>query len=925
MARMLNGVNNIAKMHYIGIAYYAALLLLVAVTSTNSTKCSRIIEDTTMSRSNAEGKYHFFMTLFNRTEIVYAYMPNTRYSVVLQADNPDQIHRKFTRFLISAEAENANETADVGIFDLQDDVMTKFADNCANAVMETSKVSKEEISVGWTSPTEGSGCILIRATVLETPDTWYMDDSNLVLNMCQDSKAEADDQGPVLAECCACEEAKYEVTFEGLWSRNTHPKDFPSKEWLIRFSDVIGASHTDNYSFWRYSNNGISNGHTDMASIGLRQVAEAGTTRKLESELKNQSDHIRTIIKARGIAFPNVTGRTFAVFRVDRKHHLMSLVSKIDPSPDWIVGVSGLELCLSNCSWIIHKELNLYPYDAGTDDGITYVSPDSPTEPQEPIRRITSTYPNDSRSPFYDSSGLDMKPLAKLYLNRQRLYEKTCDSKFLHTLADGERCKVTFWAEWSTCSVNCGLGTQLRQRRFRDEAAANANKPCTTTLTDRRFCYNEQRPYCPSNARYNGLLNSEMCELTPWSSWSSCSSTCGEGSKTRNRNFRQKKFRKQCKAVPDGPQLQETFDCENEPCEGEDTEEVRHRLRRLNNDDENEDHAGERAETSGEIIEEWLQRCPMDHYTQWSLWTPCSSSCGDGVKLRSRLYRDSNKDNSDSHEECKVQQASCKAEIPSCDLSREEKIKICSEPKVKGRCNLNILRAYFDKQNSTCRVFSYSGCDGNRNNFPTVQDCNNVCGNFQRELKANLSAIMKNLKVSLSSVLSYHIPAQEQRNAKAKRAQHEDFKGIEAVSQIMESSENSKVDCQISEWSKWSRCESCRGFATSTRETIPPKGGGKKCPKKLIRRKKCNKILPCFLQDEKGRRFHRNKNTEIEHEISVNCEMTSWSTWSECSATCGESLRTRVRSVTVKPRGSWAKLCPVLTEFKKCRRIDCPQ
>lgn len=51
-----------------------------------------------------------------------------------------------------------------------------------------------------------------------------MDDSNLVLNMCQDSKAEADDQGPVLAECCACDEAKYEVTFEGLWSRNTHPK-----------------------------------------------------------------------------------------------------------------------------------------------------------------------------------------------------------------------------------------------------------------------------------------------------------------------------------------------------------------------------------------------------------------------------------------------------------------------------------------------------------------------------------------------------------------------------------------------------------------------------------------------------------------------------------------------------------------------------
>ncbi|XP_050452596.1 spondin-1 isoform X2 [Cataglyphis hispanica] len=892
---MLSGASNFAEMHNTGIAYYVALLLL-AVTSTNSTKCSRTIEGTTGPRSYAEGKYHLFMTLFNRTEKVYAYMPNTRYSVVLQADDSDQMHRKFTRFLISAEPENVNETSDVGTLDLQDDALTKFADNCANAIVETSKVGKEEISVAWTSPSEGSGCVLIRATVMETADTWYMDELSLMLNMCQDSKAEADDQGTVLAECCACDEAKYEVTFEGLWSRNTHPKDFPSKGWLIRFSDVIGASHTGDYRFWQYSNNGIPHTHTHayMASTGLQQVAEAGTTRKLESELKDRSEHIRTIIKARGIAYPNVTGRTFAVFRVDRKHHLMSLVSKIDPSPDWIVGVSGLELCLPNCSWIIHKEYNLYPYDAGTDDGISYLSPDSPTDPPEPIRRITSTYPNDSRSPFYDPSGLDMKPLAKLYLNRQRLYEKTCDDGGDDTLADADACKVTSWGEWSMCSVTCGRGTQLRQRHFRDEAAANANK-CITTLTDRKHCYNAESPHCTSNSRHDGLLNSEKCELTQWSAWSSCSSTCGEGSRTRSRNFRLKKYRKQCKAVPNGPALQQSIDCENEPCEGEEEE-----------------------------------KCPADRYTEWTIWSPCSSSCGPGVKLRSRLHKgiySALKDDSDSHEECKVQQASCVAEIPSCDFSREEAEKICSEPMEKGRCNSNILRAYFDKQSGRCHLFSYSGCDGNRNNFPTEQDCNNVCGNFQRELKANLSAIMKNLKVSLSSVLSYHIPMQEQRSAKAKRAQHEraDFRGIQAGSQIMESSE--KVNCQVSEWSKWSRCDNCRGFTISIRTIMTPaQGGGKSCPKKLLRKKKCHRIPPCSLQgDGTGRRYHRDKNSELEREISVNCKVTPWSTWSKCSATCGEALRTRVRSIMVQPRGSWAKLCPNLAEFRKCSNVDCPQ
>lgn len=59
---------------------HGALLLLAAVTSANSAKCSRLIDGVTTPRSYAEGRYNFFMTLYNMTEQVYAYMPNTRYS-----------------------------------------------------------------------------------------------------------------------------------------------------------------------------------------------------------------------------------------------------------------------------------------------------------------------------------------------------------------------------------------------------------------------------------------------------------------------------------------------------------------------------------------------------------------------------------------------------------------------------------------------------------------------------------------------------------------------------------------------------------------------------------------------------------------------------------------------------------------------------
>lgn len=36
----------------------------------------------------------------------------------------------------------------------------------------------------------------------------------------------------------------FQLTFEGLWSRNTHPKDFPRNVYTTKFGDIIGATHT---------------------------------------------------------------------------------------------------------------------------------------------------------------------------------------------------------------------------------------------------------------------------------------------------------------------------------------------------------------------------------------------------------------------------------------------------------------------------------------------------------------------------------------------------------------------------------------------------------------------------------------------------------------------------------------------------------
>jgi spondin-1 len=131
--------------------------------------------------------------------------------------------------------------------------------------------------------------------------------------------------------------------------------------------------------------------------------------------------------------------------------------------PDWFVGVSDLELCTPHGQWIESKEINLYPYDAGTDSGPAYTSPDQPTYPSEAIRRIKPNNPNDPRSPFYDAENKEMKPLAKLYITRQRLYEKTCendeedggdDSRNFgdgDEEADNGNCATDDWSEFSDC------------------------------------------------------------------------------------------------------------------------------------------------------------------------------------------------------------------------------------------------------------------------------------------------------------------------------------------------------------------------------------------------------------------------------------------------------------------------------------------
>ncbi|VDO28023.1 unnamed protein product [Haemonchus placei] len=57
---------------------------------------------------------------------------------------------------------------------------------------------------------------------------------------------------------------------------------------------------------------------------------------------------------------------------------------------------------------------------------------------------------------------------------------------------------------------------------------------------------------------------------------------------------------------------------------------------------------------------------------------------------------------------------------------------VCSLPKERGPCDKYELRFYYNAELKECKYFFWGGCQGNKNNFEKVEDCEATCGINQR-------------------------------------------------------------------------------------------------------------------------------------------------------------------------------------------------
>jgi hypothetical protein len=458
----------------------------------------------------------------------------------------------------------------------------------------------------------------------------------------------------------------------------------------------------------------------------------------------------------------------------------------------------------------------------------------------------------------------------------------SCHNSIQNMKKCAKDCKTTPWGEWAGCTHSCGGGHQHRTRIV-ISYAENGGAPCPI-LSDMRHCNTE---HCV-----------EECQVSEWTDFGECSTSCGGGLMWRKRTLIKHGKHFAC------PALEEQRACQTDPCP---------------------------------------QDCVM---TMWSSYDDCTVSCGVGQWTRTRSMDQPSLHGGVPCPHDTTQTVACdNGPCPvDCDVSDWGVFSDCSRSCDRGT-HFRIRRIV--KKGDGASVVCPS--------LSQVRECNV----FSCPVDCVLHDWKEWSTCSKSCDAGKGPGVQTRFRYVAVPAAFGGAPCGETEGTRMCNTDACPVDCQVSGWSEFSTCDKTCGWGHKkrTREVILSADyGGNPCPE-LTEVEQCN-IVPCPVKgktckmskwstfsvcslscgggkksqhrsvlDRNGQDIcpHVNREKDCNTQpCPEDCEMGDWDEWTQCSKTCGEKGRQSRHRRIVKVNSDGGKPCQTTTEHEDCNMGPCP-
>lgn len=465
-------------------------------------------------------------------------------------------------------------------------------------------------------------------------------------------------------------------------------------------------------------------------------------------------------------------------------------------------------------------------------------------------------------------------------------------------------CVFGDWQEWETCSVSCGQGQQDRKRLIL-RTSEDGGEQCHGPLTQVRGCSDFSPTLCKEfieqdcefadwnswsecgysmqrertrdflkQAQVGGLpcfgpmQETEACQPYPvdclmsgWTSWDTCSKTCGAGQVRRQRQIQQFPQNGGSLCPED---LVQTKGCNKEPCHPRDCQ-----VSGWLDWSVCSVTCGNGHQTRSRSILDLRQaggygcffslaenracggfECASDcKWSAWDQWSGCTKSCGGGIMKRTRFV----------------------ANVPGaggavCDQKDMEEILPCN----LGECNQMCVDGLWGdwQEWAPCSVSCAGGETFRRREVRRMaNECGTPAQGDDREVK----------------FCNTDVPCHQAQ------------------------------DCLFSAWREWNVCSaSCDGVRMRKRNIAEyGHGGGLFCVGPTI------EIAPCNPD------YRQERPAGCSLAEPVDCILSEWSMWKECSATCGGGETTRSRTILQHPKHGGFGCQSALMQVAECARSSC--